>query len=186
MSKGNLIVISGSSGVGKSTVLKQVMQVRKDLRFSVSATTRAPRPGEVDGVSYYFMSKEQFRQLLEQDAFVESDFHMDNYYGTLKSELANKTKDGSLILDIEPNGAMKVREAFPDATLIFIAPPSVETLVQRIRGRGDTTEEQIQIRTERVKWELAQKDKYDYVVINDVLDQCVAEVLAIISSKLDN
>ena len=123
MSKGNLIVISGSSGVGKSTVLKQVMQVRKDLQFSVSATTRGPRPGEEDGVSYYFMTKEKFKALMAEDAFVETDFHMDNYYGTLKSELLNKTRDGNLILDIEPNGALNVRSVYPEATLVFIAPP---------------------------------------------------------------
>ena len=186
MSKGNLIVISGSSGVGKSTVLKRVMAERSDLQFSVSATTRAPRPGETDGVSYYFLTKDKFKSLMEEDAFVETDFHMDNYYGTLKSELLNKTRDGNLILDIEPNGAMNVRAVYPDATLVFIAPPSLETLEQRIRGRGDTAEEQIKIRMERVRWELSQKDRYDYVVINDDLDLCVKEVLDIISKKLDN
>ena len=186
MSKGNLIVISGSSGVGKSTVLGRVMQVRSDLRFSVSATTRSPRPGEEDGVSYYFMTKDRFKALMAEDAFVETDFHMDNYYGTLKSELLNKTRDGNLILDIEPNGAMNVRSVYPEATLIFIAPPSLEALEQRIRGRGDTAEEQIKIRMERVKWELSQKDRYDHVVINDDLELCVKEVLDIISKKLDN
>ena len=186
MSKGNLIVISGSSGVGKSTVLGRVMAERSDLQFSVSATTRSPRPGETDGVSYYFLTKEKFKSLMAEDAFVETDFHMDNYYGTLKSELLNKTKDGNLILDIEPNGAMNVRAVYPDATLVFIAPPSLEALEQRIRGRGDTAEEQIKIRMERVRWELSQKDRYDYVVINDDLDLCVKEVLDIISKKLDN
>lgn len=185
MSKGHLIVISGSSGVGKSTVLKRVLAARDDLQFSVSATSRPPRPDETNGVQYYFVSREAFQQMIEQGAFVEHDYHMDNYYGTLKSEIINKTKDGNLILDVEPVGAMRVREIYPEATLIYIAPPSLETLEQRIRMRNDTPEEQIKIRRERAAWENAQKDKYDYVVINDVVDDCVAKVLHIISSILD-
>lgn len=185
MSKGHLIVISGSSGVGKSTVLKRVLAARDDLQFSVSATSRPPRPDETNGVQYYFVSREAFQQMIEQGAFVEHDYHMDNYYGTLKSEIINKTKDGNLILDVEPVGAMRVREIYPEATLIYIAPPSLETLEQRIRMRNDTPEEQIKIRRERAAWENAQKDKYDYVVVNDVVDDCVAKVLHIISSILD-
>lgn len=185
MSKGHLIVISGSSGVGKSTVLKRVLAARDDLQFSVSATSRPPRPDETNGVQYYFVSREAFQQMIEQGAFVEHDYHMDNYYGTLKSEIINKTKDGNLILDVEPVGAMRVREIYPEATLIYIAPPSLETLEQRIRMRNDTPEEQIKIRRERAAWENAQKDKYDYVVINDVVDDCVAKVLHIVSSILD-
>lgn len=185
MSKGHLIVISGSSGVGKSTVLKRVIEARKDLQFSVSATSRPARPGETNGVQYYFVSREAFQQMIEEGAFVEYDYHMDNYYGTLKSEIINKTREGNLILDVEPVGAMRVREIYPEATLIYIAPPSLETLEQRIRMRNDTPEEQIKIRRERAAWEHAQKEKYDYVVINDVVDDCVAEVLHIISSLLD-
>lgn len=185
MSKGHLIVISGSSGVGKSTVLKQVIAARNDLQFSVSATSRPARPGETNGVQYYFVSREAFQQMIEEGAFVEYDYHMDNYYGTLKSEIINKTRDGNLVLDVEPVGAMRVREIYPEATLIYIAPPSLETLEQRIRMRNDTPEEQIKIRRERAAWEHAQKEKYDYVVINDVVEDCVAEVLHIISSLLD-
>ncbi|MBQ8580347.1 MAG: guanylate kinase [Oscillospiraceae bacterium] len=185
MSKGHLIVISGSSGVGKSTVLKQVIAARNDLQFSVSATSRPARPGEINGVQYYFVSREAFQQMIEEGAFVEYDYHMDNYYGTLKSEIINKTRDGNLVLDVEPVGAMRVREIYPEATLIYIAPPSLETLEQRIRMRNDTPEEQIKIRRERAAWEHAQKEKYDYVVINDVVEDCVAEVLHIISSLLD-
>ncbi len=185
MSKGHLIVISGSSGVGKSTVLKRVIASRDDLQFSVSATSRPPRPGETNGVQYYFVSREAFQQMIEQGAFVEHDYHMDNYYGTLKSEIINKTREGNLILDVEPVGAMRVREIYPEATLIYIAPPSLETLEQRIRMRNDTPEEQIKIRRERAAWENEQKDKYDYVVINDIVDDCVAEVLHIISNLLD-
>jgi len=186
MSKGHLFVISGSSGVGKSSVLKEVMARRSDLQFSVSATSRAPRPGEENGVQYYFVSREAFCQMIEEGAFVEHDYHMDNYYGTLKSEILNKTKTCNLVLDIEPVGALRVREIYPEATLIYIAPPSLEILEQRIRKRNDTSEEQIKVRRERAAWEHAQQDKYDYVVINDVLEDCVEQILHIISKELDN
>ena len=141
MSKGNLFVISGSSGVGKTTVLKKVMETRNDLQFSVSATSRLPRPGEQDGVNYYFVSRESFKEMIDRDEFVEYDFHMDNYYGTLKSEVLQKTQQGNMILDVEPNGALAIREIYPEATLIFIAPPSLEALEKRIRGRGDTADD---------------------------------------------
>lgn len=185
MSSGHLFVISGSSGVGKSSVLREVMARRQDLQFSVSATSRPPRPGEVNGVQYYFVSREAFRQMIEQGAFVEHDYHMDNYYGTLKSEILNKTKTCNLVLDIEPVGALRVREIYPQATLIYIAPPSLEILEQRIRKRNDTPEEQIRVRRERAAWEHAQRDKYDYVVINDVFEDCVNDMLHIISQELD-
>ena len=185
MSKGNLFVISGASGVGKTSVLKKVLKSRDDLLFSVSATSRPIRPGEEEGVNYYFVSREQFQELIRQDAFVEYDYHMENYYGTLKSEVLNKTRLGNMILDVEPKGALKIRQIYPEATLIFIDAPSVQVLEDRIRGRGDTNEEQIRVRLERARWELSQKDKYDHVVVNDVLDDCVAQVLRIISDKLD-
>ena len=186
MREGHLFVISGSSGVGKSSVLKEVMASRGDLQFSVSATSRAPRPGEENGVQYYFVSREAFCQMIEEGAFVEHDYHMDNYYGTLKSEILNKTKTCNLVLDIEPVGALRVREIYPEATLIYIAPPSLDVLEQRIRKRNDTPEEQIKVRRERAAWEDAQKEKYDNVVINDVFEDCVAEILHIISKELDN
>ena len=185
MSKGNLFVISGASGVGKTSVLKQVMKVRDDLQFSVSASSRPPRPGEVDGVNYYFISRDEFQAMIDRNEFVEYDYHMENYYGTLKSEVLKKTENGNMILDVEPNGALAIREIYPDATLIFVAPPSVDTLEQRIRGRGDTGDDQIKVRLERAAWECAQGEKYDYIVINDVLDDCVEQVLQIISNKLD-
>jgi guanylate kinase len=183
LSKGKLFVISGASGVGKSTVLKRVMQLRKDLQFSVSATSRPPREGETNGVQYFFVTEDAFRQMIAQGAFVEYDYHMNNYYGTLKSEVLNKTKVGNMILDVEPVGAMRVKEIYPQATLIYIAPPSLEALEQRLRARNDTPEEQIKIRQQRAAWEDAQKDKYDYIVINDVLDDAVATVMNIISQN---
>ncbi len=185
MSKGKLFVISGASGVGKSTVLSRVMAQRDDLKFSVSATTRAPRPGEIDGVSYYFVTKEQFEDMIRQDAFLEYDAHMDNYYGTPEKQVDEKLTSGSVILDIDPNGAFNVRNKRKDAVLIFIAPPSVEELEQRLRGRGDTSEEQMQLRLGRARWEMEQSKKYDYIVTNDRVDACAEEILHIIAKKCD-
>ena len=185
MSKGKLFVLSGASGVGKSTVLAKVMAARDDLRFSVSATTRAPRPGETEGVSYYFISKEAFEDMIDQDAFLEYDAHMDNYYGTPVGQLEEKLLTGSVILDIEPNGAFHVLEKRPDATLIFIAPPSIEELERRLRSRGDTSEEQIRLRLDRVQWEMEQSKRYDYVVTNSQVETCAAEILNIIAEKAD-
>ena len=185
MSKGKLFIVSGASGVGKSTVLSRVMAERDDLRFSVSATTRTPRPGEVEGQSYYFVTKEKFLEMIERNEFVEYDAHMDNYYGTPEAQLNEKLQTGSVILDIEPNGAFNVRKRRPDATLIFIAPPSMEELLRRLVGRGDTSPEQVAVRQERAKWEMEQMEKYDYVVVNDQVEACADKILKIIAEKAD-
>ena len=181
MTQGKLFVISGASGVGKSTVLKRVLEVRPDVRFSVSATTRAPREGEIEGVSYYFVSHEKFRQMIEENAFVEYDDHMKNFYGTPRDQLEEKLEKGHVILDIEPNGAFNVRRQCPDAVLIFIAPPSFAELERRLRSRGDTDEAQIAVRLARAQWEMDQSEKYDYIVINDQVEACADEILKIIS-----
>lgn len=181
MSKGKLFVISGASGVGKSTVLNKVMAERSDLRFSVSATTRAPRPGETNGINYYFVSKEKFQEMIAQDAFLEYDAHMDNCYGTPKEQLEEKLLTGSVILDIEPVGAFNVRRNCPDAVLIFIAPPSMEELERRLRSRGDTGEEQIRLRLDRAVWEMEQSAQYNYVVINGDVETCADEIINIIA-----
>ena len=183
MSKGKLFVISGASGVGKSTVLSRVMDTRKDLIFSVSATTRAPRPGEVDGVDYYFVSNEKFQEMIDANQFLEYDIHMKTCYGTPAAQVNEKLERGNVILDIEPNGAFNVRRARPDATLIFIMPPSWEALENRLRSRGDTTPEQIEIRLGHAKWEMEQRSWYDHVVVNDDLTVCVKEILDIIAEK---
>jgi len=182
---GKLFVISGASGVGKSTVLAKVMASRPDLSFSVSATTRMPRAGEVDGKDYYFVSKDKFLDMIENHEFLEYDAHMDNYYGTPKAQLEEKLQKGSVILDIEPNGAFNVRKEKDDAVLIFIAPPSLEELESRLRGRGDTSEEQIRVRQARVAWEVEQSKRYDHVVINDEIDACAEKILQIIAQEAD-
>lgn len=182
MNKGKLFVISGASGVGKSTVLAKVMAEREDLTFSVSATTRAPRPGEAEGISYYFVSKEKFLDMIAADEFIEYDVHMDNYYGTPKTQLEEKLSRGHVLLDIEPNGAFVVKKARPDAQLIFIAPPSLEELERRLRSRGDTSEEQIIKRLDRSQWEMEQGKKYDYYVVNDQVETCAQKILNIIAN----
>ena len=181
MSKGKLIVISGASGVGKGTVLGIMMKKRKDLSFSVSATTRPPRPGEIDGVHYYFISREKFAEMIAEGAFLEYDAHADNYYGTPRAQAEEKREQGPVLLDIEPAGAKQVREKMPDAELIFIMPPSMQELERRLRGRGDTPEEQIKLRMERAVWEMEQRVWYDHVVVNDDPERCADEILKIIA-----
>ena len=185
MKNGKLFVISGASGVGKGTVLKAVMDKREDLFFSVSATTRDPRPGEVDGVHYYFITKEQFEDMIARGEFLEYDAHAKNYYGTPRAQAEEKQQRGHVLLDIEPKGAEQVKKSMPEATLIFIMPPSMEELEKRLRGRGDTPEDQIAIRMERAHWEMDQRSWYDYVVVNDSVQRCAEEILNIIAEKAD-
>lgn len=179
---GKLIVISGASGVGKGTVLGLMMASRPEMAFSVSATTRPPRPGEEDGVHYYFVTKERFEEMISQNAFLEYDAHAANYYGTPRAQAEEKMARGHVLLDIEPNGAKQVKAAAPDAVLIFIMPPSVQELERRLRGRGDTPEEQIRMRMERATWEMEQRSWYDYVVTNDDAQRCANEILEILDN----
>lgn len=181
MSKGKLIVISGCSGVGKGTVLGIMMQKRKDLSFSVSATTRPPRPNEEDGIHYYFITKARFEEMIAQGEFLEYDAHAANYYGTPRAQAEEKMTRGHVLLDIEPKGAEQVKKADPEAVLIFIMPPSMEELERRLRGRGDTPEDQIAMRMERAIWEMEQRHWYDHVVVNDDAERCADEILRIIA-----
>lgn len=185
MREGKLFIISGASGVGKSTVLGKVMAARADLRFSVSATTRDPRPGETHGVEYYFVTRQQFNELIQANDFLEYDAHMGNYYGTPRAQMEEKLTQGHVILDIEPNGALTVREKWPEAKLIFIAPPSFEELERRLRSRGDTSEDQIQLRLKRATWEMSKMPEYDFVVINDQADACADKILNFIAETVD-
>lgn len=180
MSKGKLFVISGASGVGKGTVLARLMQMCPELAFSVSATTRPPRPGEVDGVNYYFINRESFEQMIAQGEFLEYSEHNANYYGTPRQQMLDKQEEGHVLLDIEPNGAKQVKAAAPDAVLVFLMPPSMEELERRLRGRGDTPEEQIAIRLERARWETEQRSWYDHVLVNDDVNACAEALRKII------
>jgi guanylate kinase len=181
LKKGKLFVISGCSGVGKSTVLKQLIADHEELKFSVSATTRAPRPGEREGIDYTYVSREHFQGMIDREEFLEYDSHISNFYGTPTKQLEEIMAQGIAILDVEPKGAFQVRAKRPDATLIFVAPPSLEELERRLRSRGDTSEEQIRIRMERAAWEMEQSKKYDYIVVNDQVDTCADKILQIIA-----
>ena len=185
MSKGKMFVISGASGVGKGTVLARIMAKRDDLTFSVSATTRSPRPGEVDGREYYFLDRARFEEMIRENAFLEYDEHAANYYGTPRRQAEEKMERGHVLLDIEPNGAAAVKRSAPEATLIFIMPPSREELERRLRSRGDTSEEQIIKRMKRAAWEMDQSVWYDYVVINNQVEACANQILEIIADKAD-
>ena len=185
MSKGKMFVISGASGVGKGTVLARVMAARKDLTFSVSATTRPPRPGEQDGREYYFLDRARFEEMIQDGEFLEYDEHAANYYGTPRRQAEEKMERGHVLLDIEPNGAAAVKRSAPEATLIFIMPPSIEELERRLRNRGDTSEEQIVLRMARAGWEMEQRSWYNYVVVNDDADRCAEEILKIIADTTD-
>ena len=177
---GKLIVISGASGVGKGTVVKKMMARRKNLYFSVSATTRPPRPGEVDGKDYYFVTRERFQEMIRRGEMLEYDEHNMNFYGTPRAQVEEKRAKGHVLLDIEPVGARNVKNNYPEAELVFIMPPSVEELERRLRGRNDTPEDQITIRMERAKWEMAQRTWYDHVVVNDDAGRCAEEILSLI------
>ncbi len=181
MNKGKLIVISGASGVGKGTVLGIMMKKREDLFFSVSATTRPPRPGEENGIHYYFVTKERFEEMIEAGEFLEYDAHAANYYGTPRAQAEEKMERGTVLLDIEPNGAKQVKDHAPEAVLVFIMPPSAQELERRLRGRGDTPEDQIAMRMERAVWEMEQRFWYDHVVVNDDAERCAEEILKIIA-----
>jgi guanylate kinase len=174
-------VISGCSGVGKGTVLGIMMEKRKDLQFSVSATTRPPRDSETEGVHYYFVTKEQFEELIASGQMLEYSAHNANYYGTPRAQAEEKMEKGFVLLDIEPNGAKQVKAAAPEAVLVFIMPPSMEELERRLRGRGDTPEDQISMRMERAVWEMEQRYWYDHVVVNDIAERCADEILKIIA-----
>ena len=177
---GKLIVVSGPAGVGKGTIVKTVVKKREDVVESVSCTTRAPRVGEVHGREYYFLSKEEFEQRIQANDFLEYDEHFGNYYGTPESFVREKLKEKTVILEIDVIGALNAKRAFPDSILVMIAPPSVEELKRRLIGRGTETEEQVLGRLSRLEYELAQQDKYDYVIVNDVIENAVAELERII------
>ena len=181
--KGSLIVISGFSGVGKGTVVKK-MVAEYGYSLSVSATTRAPREGEVDGREYYFKSVDEFRNLIDYNGFIEWAQYVENYYGTPRKFVEDEMAKGhDVILEIEVQGAMNVREQYPDAILIFITAPSAKGLRERLAGRGTESEEVIDKRMRRAVEESEDMQQYDYSVVNDDLDTCVHSVHSIIVGR---
>ena len=183
--KGLLFVISGPSGVGKGTICKKLLERRKELKLSVSVTTRAPRPGEIEGVNYFFRSEEQFQDMIERDEFLEyMCVFGKNHYGTPKAYVAEQRAQGNdVILEIDVNGALNVKKRCPDAVMIFIAPPSMETLKKRLVGRGTETEEAVERRFAEAGKELAAAGEYDYIVVNDSLDKAVNDTESILVSE---
>ena len=180
---GNLFVVSGPSGAGKGTLLSQVIERIPDAWVSVSATTRSPRPGEIEGVHYFFLDTDHFKSLVEQDGFLEWAQVHDNFYGTLKKSVVDHMNAGDqVILEIDVQGALQVRKALPEAHLVFIEPPSLEELERRLRQRGTETEDVISSRMKTAEVELARKMEYDVQVVNDDLERAVDELVEVINS----
>ncbi|MDR1422963.1 MAG: guanylate kinase [Coriobacteriales bacterium] len=168
---GNLYVVSGPSGAGKGTLLAQALKGRDDVWLSVSATTRSAREGEQNGREYYFLTPEEFQRLIAEDGLLEWAFVHGNYYGTLKDEVLKRRAEGSdIILEIEPQGAFQVQAKHPEALLIFIEPPSLGELEERLRKRGSETDEQIAARLRHAELEMALRDRYTVVIVNDDLE----------------
>lgn len=186
MTRGLLIVVSGPAGSGKGSVLNKVFEKSNDFVYSVSATTRDPRPGEIDGVQYHFKTKDEFEKLIAEDAVVEHTFYCGNYYGTLRPVIEKDLCEGkNVILEIEVDGAMQIKKKFPEAVLVLVVPPDFATLEARLRGRGTNTEEDILNRLARSREELAIFDKYDYLIINEdnMLDKAADKFIGIIESE---
>jgi guanylate kinase len=178
-----VFVITGPSGVGKGTVISALRERRPELGLSVSATTRAPRPGEIDGVDYHFLNEDEFEQRVLAGEFVEHADYSGNRYGTLRSELEKNAVRGGVVLEIELQGARQIRASMPEAVQIFIAPPSAAALRERLLGRGTDSPEEIERRLSVAEEELAASNEFGYVVVNDDLDRAVSELDAIVSSR---
>ncbi len=182
--RGLLLVLSGPAGVGKGTVCKALREVMPDLVYSVSATTRQPRPGEVEGVNYFFKSQEEFKRMIEEDALLEWAEYVGNYYGTPRQFVDDMLNEGrDVILEIEVQGALQVKESFPQGTFLFLAPPDLNELENRIVGRGTESQEIIRKRMEVARAEIELMDHYDYVVVNDVIKSACDRIQAIITAE---
>lgn len=184
MKKGTFFVLSGPSGSGKGTVLKEVLRKSDRIVYSVSATSRSPRAGEVDGINYYFKSREEFETLIKADAFIEYTETYGNYYGTLKSEVEKAIENGkNIFLEIDPVGARNVRAHYPDAVLMFLVAPDLEVLSSRLSGRGSESAETFKIRHDAALSEMENATLYDYVVVNDFVERAADDILAIIRAE---
>ena len=182
--RGILIVVSGFSGAGKGTIMKELMKKYDNYALSISATTRNPRPGEEDGREYFFKTVEEFEKMIAKDELIEYAKYVDNYYGTPRAYVEEQLKNGTdVLLEIEIQGALKVREKFPETLLLFVTPPSAKELKSRLVNRGTETMDVIEFRMNRAKEEALGMDQYDYLIVNDDLHTCVEEMHQIIQGE---
>lgn len=182
--RGILIIVSGFSGAGKGTVMKKLMSEYDNYALSISATTRTPRPGEQDGREYFFKTVEEFETMIENNQLIEYAKYVGNYYGTPKEYVEKMLDEGKdVILEIEMQGTMKVKEMMPETVLVFITPPTAEELKKRLEGRGTEDSETIKARLKRASEEVVYMDKYDYLLINDKLDECVENLHKIVQME---
>jgi guanylate kinase len=179
---GKLVIISGPSGVGKGTIVDCLLKKSDHIALSISCTTRTPRQGERDGVNYFFITRQQFEELIAQNGFLEYSNHFGNYYGTPKAFVEHQLEQKDVLLEIDVDGALAAKAIYPQALLIMIAPPDKDTLYARLSGRGTESKEVIDGRMARAQYELSKSDKYDYVVVNDVLEDAVDRILEIIQT----
>lgn len=183
MKKGTLMILSGPSGVGKGTVVKELRRRSDRIWLSVSATTRNPRPEDIEGVTYFFMPLQEFQDMIEHDQFLEYACYSGNFYGTPEGPVDEMLRAGKdVVLEIEVQGALQVMQRRSDAVSVFVAAPSFAELERRLRGRGDTTGEDLQRRLATARWEYTQAPKYDYIVVNDRVENCADEVMAILAA----
>lgn len=184
MNKGLLIVFAGASGVGKGTMMKRILKENKNCRLSVSATTRAPREGEQNGREYYFVTRDEFKELIAQDGFLEYAEYVGNFYGTPKKPVFDMLEQGiDVFLEIELKGFLQIKKAYSECVSIFVIPPSFEELKLRLQGRGTESEEVVRERLKTAENELLNRHLFDYIVVNDDVDRAVREVLSIIETK---
>ena len=184
MSKGTVFIISGPSGSGKDTILKEVLNIRNDIYFSISSITRDMREGEVEGEKYHFISRKEFEEGLANDAFLEYNKYLENYYGTPKAPIEQNLALGNdVLIECDVNGAAKIREKMPYAVSIFIMPPSFEVLKKRLSGRGTESAAQIEGRLNAALNEIARANEYDYIVVNDELEIAVSDFLLVMKSQ---